>query len=109
METKKALGELRTGLKSLRSELDERFLNLPSDSIDYTFSKKMWRFATEAQDRLADLVDDVAQADTTYTEVLKHFGEDEKNVPSSDFFGIFKTFVTSYKASRQLLICPIRR
>ena len=61
----------------------------------------MWRFVGEATDRLADLVEDVTLADTTFGDVLRHYGEDEKSMQSSEFFGIFKTFVTSYKVPCQ--------
>lgn len=86
-------------MKAIRSELEERFANVDPKSIDDQFSKKMWRFLGEATDRLADLVDSTTLAETTFTEVLRHFGEDEK-MQSSEFFGIFKTFVTSYKVKR---------
>ncbi|KAG8899897.1 hypothetical protein FRB99_006387 [Tulasnella sp. 403] len=97
IDIRKGLTELRTGLKSIRTELEEHFTNLDVKTADDHFGKKMWRFLGEATDRLADLVDDVTLADTTFTEVLRHYGEDEKNMQSSEFFGIFKTFVTSYK------------
>lgn len=57
----------------------------------------MWRFASEASDRLEDLVDQVTLADATFNEVIKYFGEEDKTMTSTEFFGIFKTFVTSYK------------
>ena len=46
---------------------------------------------------LEDLVDDVNHADSTFSEVVKYYGEDEKNINSAEFYGIFKTFVTSYR------------
>jgi cytokinesis protein len=57
----------------------------------------MWRFSSEATDRLADLVEQVTLAETTFSDVIKHYGEDEKSMNSSEFYGIFKTFITSYK------------
>ena len=32
-------------------------------------------------------------------EVVRYYGEDERNMSSSEFYGIFKTFVTSYRVS----------
>lgn len=97
LEIKKSLGELRMGLKGIRTELEEHFANLDGKTPDDRHAKKMWRFLGEATDRLADLVDDVTLAESTYTDVLKYYGEDDKNMQSSEFYGIFKTFVTSYK------------
>lgn len=48
---------------------------------------------------MEDLVDDINAADTLFTEVIRYFGEDDKNMTSTEFYGIFKTFVTSYRVS----------
>ena len=61
------------------------------------YSKQMWAFLGKATKRLEDLVDGVNTADTTYAEVVKYFGEEDKNMSSSEFYGILKTFITSYK------------
>jgi len=57
----------------------------------------MWTFYNKANAQLEDLVDDVRNADTTLVDAVKYYGEDDKNMLSSEFYGIFKTFVTSYK------------
>jgi cytokinesis protein len=54
----------------------------------------------KASGKLEDLVDDVQSADSSFTEVVKYYGEEDKNMSSSEFYGIFKTFVTSYKVCR---------
>jgi hypothetical protein len=59
----------------------------------------MWRFVGEATDRLEDLTDEVTHAEGILLEVLKYYGEDEKTMTSSEFYGIFKTFVTSYRVN----------
>ncbi|KAG8905981.1 hypothetical protein FRC01_008182, partial [Tulasnella sp. 417] len=89
--------ELRTGLKTIRDELEQNFNTVEAKEADDAFGKRMWRFNAVATERLADLADDVTLADTKFSDVLKHYGEEEKNMQSTDFFGIFKTFVTSYK------------
>jgi len=57
----------------------------------------MWGFAGKAAQQLEDVIDDVNAADSLFTEVVRYFGEDDKNMSSSEFYGIFKTFVTSYR------------
>jgi cytokinesis protein len=89
--------EMRDGLKRIRLELGEHFTDVEALQSDDRYGKKMWRFVAEGKDRLADLVDQVTLADATFTEVLKYYGEDDKMMTSSEFYGIFKTFVTSYK------------
>lgn len=46
---------------------------------------------------MEDITDVVNLAENTFTEVVKYFGEDDRNMSSTEFYGIFKTFVTSYK------------
>lgn len=95
-DIRKDLGELREGLKRIRQELNDYYTDL---SLGDGFSNQMWTFVGKATSRLEYLVDDVNHADTTFTEVVKYFGEDEKNMTSTEFFAVFKTFVTSYKVS----------
>jgi cytokinesis protein len=91
LEVRKGLTELRDGYKRLRKELDEHHADGES-----SFAKKMWSFSGKAGRQLEDLVDDVNAAEVSFSEVARYYGEDEKNVNSSEFYGIFKTFVTSY-------------
>ncbi|EEB88346.1 hypothetical protein MPER_13864, partial [Moniliophthora perniciosa FA553] len=57
----------------------------------------MWSFVKRANGRVEDVTDDINAAESTFNEVLRYYGEDDKNMTSSEFFGIFKTFVTSYR------------
>lgn len=59
----------------------------------------MWTFYNKASLQLEDLVDDVRNADTTFVDAVNYYGEEDKNMSSSEFYGIFKTFVTSYKVN----------
>lgn len=87
------MAELREGLKRIREELAEHFADMEQDE---KYGKQMWTFVKKANVQLKDLIDDVNNADTTFSEVLKYYGEGE-NMSSSEFYAIFKTFVTSYK------------
>lgn len=94
LDVRKTLTELREGIKRIRQELSEHFAD--AEQTD-RYGKQMWNFIGKATAQIEDLVDDVNLADSTFSEVVKFYGEDEKNMTSSEFYGIFKTFVTSYK------------
>lgn len=98
-DVRKGLTELREGLKSTRVELQEHFSDVESMPPNDQYGRKMWRFTSEATERLEDLVDEVNLADVTFGEVLKYYGEGDSTMSSSEFYGIFKTFVISYKVS----------
>jgi len=93
-DVRKGLTELRDGLKAIRQELNEHFSEIEQND---RYSKQMWGFLGKATRQMEDLNDDVNAADTLFTEVVRYFGEDEKNMSSAEFYGIFKTFVTSYR------------
>ncbi|KAF8803585.1 hypothetical protein BYT27DRAFT_7225940 [Phlegmacium glaucopus] len=93
-DIRKDLSDLQHGLVRIRQELVEHFTDL--DDKD-RYGKQMWAFYNKANVQLEDLVDDVRHADTTLVDAIKYYGEEDKNMSSSEFYGIFKTFVTSYK------------
>lgn len=96
-DVRKSLSELREGLKAIRQELTEHFSEIEQSD---RYGKQMWSFIGRATAQVEDLVDDVNHADAIYTEVVRYYGEDEKSLKSSEFYGIFKTFVTSYRVRR---------
>ena len=95
-DVRKDLAGLREGLKKIRQEITDHFANVKTSD---QYGTKMWDFLKEATASLEDLVDDVKAAESTFSEVAQFYGEDEKNTSSSEFYGIFKTFATSYKVS----------
>lgn len=93
-DVRKSLAELREGLAKIRKELAEYFTDVEQND---RYGKQMWSFVGKASAQLEDLVDDVNHAESTFSEVVSYYGEDEKNMGSAEFYGIFKTFVTSYR------------
>lgn len=91
---RKDLTELRDGLKRIRKELAEHFADMDETN---RYGKQLWNFVSRANSQMEDLTDDVKNADALFTDVIKYYGEEDKNMTSSEFYGIFKTFVTSYK------------
>lgn len=72
----------------------EHFADLDDQDM---YGKQMWSFVNKANGQVEDLVHDVNNAESTFVDAITYFGEDEKSMTSSEFYGIFKTFVTSYK------------
>lgn len=85
---------LRDGLSKIKQELTDH-LGVVGD--DDRYGKQMLIFYQRAKQQLEDLEDDVKNAESTFTDAINYYGEDDKNMSSSEFYGIFKTFVTSYK------------
>jgi cytokinesis protein len=97
-DVKRGSFELQDGLKRIRPELEDHFSKIGAEDL---YGTQMWRFVIKADQKLKDLMDEVNLAQSTFTEVVNYFGEDDKNMSSSEFYGIFKTFVISYK------VCPV--
>jgi len=95
-DVRKGLADLREGLKRIRQELGEHFADMNEHD---KYGKQMWAFVSKANVQMEDLVHDVNNADSMFTDVLNYYGEEDKNMSSSEFYAIFKTFVTSYKVS----------
>lgn len=93
-DVRKGLSELQEGLGLIRQELANHFAD--PDTND-KYGTQMWTFAGKATERLEDLVDDVRNAETTFVEAIGYYGEEDKNMSSSEFYGVFKIFVTSYR------------
>ena len=93
-DIRRGLSELRDGLKRIRQELSDHFTDLEPTEL---YGRQMWSLVDKATDQVADLTHEVNLADATFNEVVKFYGEEDKNMSSSEFFGVFKTFVTSYK------------
>lgn len=103
-ELRKDLGELRTGLGQISKELKDHFEDVDSLPSEDGYPKIMWRFVADARDRLSSLVDKVTLAESSFEQALQYFGEDAKAFTSTEFFGVFKIFVTSYNVS---ILCEV--
>jgi len=93
-DVKRDSSDLQEGLKRIRPELEDHFLRMEAEDL---YGTQMWRFVIRADQKLKDLIDEVNLAQSTFSEVINYYGEDEKNMSSSEFYGIFKIFITSYK------------
>lgn len=95
-----------SGLQKIRRDLETRLLK-----ADDGYTRRMFPFTTVATGRVEALKDMVQAAARAFNEVKQYYGEgDDKydavtnpialSRPTSlEFFGIFKTFLTSYDVS----------
>ena len=66
---------------------------------DDGYTRKMFRFAAVAEEEMQDLRDGIVQAEGALREVQTFYCEGEemsRPIQSQDFFGIFRTFTSSY-------------
>lgn len=96
----KPVGEGVTDLLNKLSEIDREIrVNVEQGSVPGDgYNQKMLKFLRDAKERLEALNDKKNIAESNYNALLRYFGEDPMTA-SNTFFGIFKTFVTSYKVS----------
>ncbi|KAK4683997.1 hypothetical protein P7C73_g6211, partial [Tremellales sp. Uapishka_1] len=91
----------RLMLEEIRHIRQSLSANFESHQDGYT--KKMFRFSAAAEEDLQFVRDGIVQAEGALRDVETFYGEGEEHgrpVPSQDFFGIFRTFTSSYKFCR---------
>lgn len=82
-------------IRNIRRSLQ---LNFTGDQDGYT--RKMFRFAAVAEEELQEVRDGILQAEKQLRDVQTYYCEGEemaRPMQSQDFFGIFRTFTSSYK------------
>lgn len=87
-------------MNKIRKELGDHFADIDEND---RYGKQMWAFVNKANGQMEDLIHDINNADSTFTDVINYYGEEDKNISSSEFYGIFKTFVTSYRVNLSLI------
>ncbi|KAJ9115891.1 hypothetical protein QFC22_005034 [Naganishia vaughanmartiniae] len=99
--------ELQIGLAKIKRDLEDRF-----GDISDGYVRRMYPFATDSEERILALKDRVLAAGRSFNEVKMYYGEgDDRFDPTSEtevfgrptsleFFGVFKTFVTSWDLCR---------
>ncbi|TIB07010.1 hypothetical protein E3P89_04075 [Wallemia ichthyophaga] len=96
-DVRKGLGDLREGLKHLLLELENHFNDPESITPRDGYPEKMWKFSAVAKGKLDGMVDRLALADASYQNTARFYGELDKLPSTSEFFGVFKQFLASYK------------
>lgn len=98
--------ELLSGLSRIRKELDANFVDLRDG-----YAARMFPFVADSMERVLALRDQVFAAGKAFNEVKAYYGEGDGKYDSAstaeylgkptslEFFGIFKSFVTSWDVS----------
>uniref|UniRef100_A0A3B4FPT1 Dishevelled associated activator of morphogenesis 1 n=2 Tax=Haplochromini TaxID=319058 RepID=A0A3B4FPT1_9CICH len=98
-ELEKDIGNLRSGLKSVESELEYQKKG-PQEPGD-KFVSVVSQFITVASFSFTDVEDSLIEAKELFLRAVKHFGEDASKMQPDEFFGIFDQFLQSFTEAQQ--------
>ncbi|KAK9956383.1 hypothetical protein ABG768_014119 [Culter alburnus] len=98
-ELEKEINNLRSGLKSVESELEYQ-KKRPQEYGD-KFVSVVSQFITVASFSFSDVEDSLGEAKELFLKAVKHFGEDADKMQPDEFFGIFDQFLQSFAEARQ--------
>ncbi|KAJ3606529.1 hypothetical protein NHX12_026050 [Muraenolepis orangiensis] len=98
-ELEKDITNLRSGLKSVESELEFQ-KKRPQEAGD-KFVSVVSQFIAVASFSFSDVEDSLAEAKELFTRAVKHFGEDPSKMQPDEFFGIFDQFLQSFSEAQQ--------
>ncbi|XDV42026.1 hypothetical protein PO909_010778 [Leuciscus waleckii] len=98
-ELEKEINNLRSGLKSVESELE--YQKKSPQQFGDKFVSVVSQFITVASFSFSDVEDSLGEAKELFLKVVKHFGEDADKMQPDEFFGIFDQFLQSFADARQ--------
>uniref|UniRef100_A0A665UTB7 Dishevelled associated activator of morphogenesis 1b n=1 Tax=Echeneis naucrates TaxID=173247 RepID=A0A665UTB7_ECHNA len=98
-ELEKDIGNLRSGLKSVESELD--YQKKRPQELGDKFVSVVSQFITVASFSFSDVEDSLTEAKELFLRAVKHFGEDASKMQPDEFFGIFDQFLQSFAEAQQ--------
>ncbi|KAJ0026879.1 hypothetical protein NQD34_017879 [Periophthalmus magnuspinnatus] len=98
-ELEKDIGNLRSGLKSVESELD--YQKKRPQELGDKFVSVVSQFITVASFSFSDVEDSLTEAKELFLRAVKHFGEEATKMQPDEFFGIFDQFLQSFSEAQQ--------
>uniref|UniRef100_A0A672MNW4 Disheveled-associated activator of morphogenesis 1-like n=1 Tax=Sinocyclocheilus grahami TaxID=75366 RepID=A0A672MNW4_SINGR len=98
-ELEKEINHLRSGLKSVESELE--FQKKRPQEYGDKFVSVVSQFITVASFSFSDVEDSLSEAKELFLKAVKNFGEDADKMQPDEFFGIFDQFLQSFAEARQ--------
>uniref|UniRef100_A0A8C5G0X2 Disheveled-associated activator of morphogenesis 1 n=1 Tax=Gouania willdenowi TaxID=441366 RepID=A0A8C5G0X2_GOUWI len=98
-ELEKDIGNLRSGLKSVESELE--YQKKRPQELGDKFVSVVSQFITLASFSFSDVEDSLIEARELFLRAVKHFGEDAGKMQPDEFFGIFDQFLQAFAEAQQ--------
>uniref|UniRef100_A0A8C1XNV0 Dishevelled associated activator of morphogenesis 1a n=1 Tax=Cyprinus carpio TaxID=7962 RepID=A0A8C1XNV0_CYPCA len=98
-ELEKDINNLRTGLKSVETELEYQ-KSQPQTNGD-KFVSVVSQFITVAGFSFSEVEDSLQDAKDLFEKAVKHFGEDATRMQPDEFFGIFDQFLQAFSEAKQ--------
>ncbi|CAO3596601.1 unnamed protein product [Absidia cylindrospora] len=93
----KDYNEIRSGLQKLIQELDNHYGDTYEAPDGDAFAKTMYDFRNDAIDKFEQLEVRYSNMDVAYKDVVTFYGENPDQMKPDEFFGIFKTFTSSWE------------
>ncbi|ORZ12691.1 hypothetical protein BCR42DRAFT_467822 [Absidia repens] len=93
----KDYNEIRSGLQKLIQELDNHYGDTYEAPDGDDFAKTMYDFRNDAIDKFEQLEVRYTNMDVAYKDVVTFYGENPDQMKPDEFFGIFKTFTSSWE------------
>uniref|UniRef100_A0A3Q4BKP1 Uncharacterized protein n=1 Tax=Mola mola TaxID=94237 RepID=A0A3Q4BKP1_MOLML len=98
-ELEKDIGNLRSGLKSVESELD--YQRKRPQELGDKFVSVVSQFITLASFSFSDVEDSLTEAKELFLKAVNYFGENASKMQPDEFFGIFDQFLQSFSEAQQ--------
>lgn len=98
----KDYNELRSGLQKLIQELDSHYGEDYEAPEGDNYAKVMHEFREKALEKFEELEVRYTSMDIAYKDAVSFYGENPAEMKPDEFFGIFKTFTSSWE------VCFIR-
>lgn len=95
----KEYNELRSGLQKLIDELDAHYGDDYKPEPGDNFAKTMVEFRDKALEKFEELEVRYTSMDVAYKDAVAFYGENPNEMKPDEFFGIFKTFTSSWEVS----------
>ena len=96
----KDYNEIRAGLQKLIQELENHYPEDEDEPEGDNFAQVMRNFRNEAIGKFEELEVRYTSMDIAYKDVVTYYGENPDQIKPDEFFGIFKTFTSSWEVSR---------
>uniref|UniRef100_A0A672QK38 Dishevelled associated activator of morphosis 1 n=1 Tax=Sinocyclocheilus grahami TaxID=75366 RepID=A0A672QK38_SINGR len=98
-ELEKDINNLRTGLKSVETELE--YQKSQPQTYGDKFVSVVSQFITVAGFSFSEVEDSLQDAKDLFEKAVKHFGEDATRMQPEEFFGIFDQFLQAFSEAKQ--------